>query len=167
MAKYKQVTETFTVADGLDTSEIEELKDEMEIWRSNMDGTALENTQKYQDVSQAEDELGKVDEIRFDEIWSALGDLDGLDEETLGKIEYQCSQLKVRSKRQYPSRATRLSNACAMIEGALEALKNHLEGLELGDLEEPGRISEATNLIDDILNIINDFDGVEFPGMYG
>ena len=40
MGKYKLVREKFTVGDGLDTSEIESLRDEMQEWVDNMGGTA-------------------------------------------------------------------------------------------------------------------------------
>lgn len=38
-------------------SELEMLKDEMVSWRDNMDGTNLENTQKYEDVDTCADAL--------------------------------------------------------------------------------------------------------------
>ena len=41
----------------IDTSEIESLKDEIEQWKSGMEGTNLENTQKYQDLSSCYDTL--------------------------------------------------------------------------------------------------------------
>ena len=44
--------------------EITELKDEVENWKSGMEGTNLENTQKYSDLSDCEDALSSlVDEL--------------------------------------------------------------------------------------------------------
>ena len=41
----------------IDTSTFEELKDEIENWKSNMEGTNLESTNKYQEVNDCFDAL--------------------------------------------------------------------------------------------------------------
>jgi hypothetical protein len=46
---------------GLDLGEIESHMDEMTSWRDNMEGTNLENTQKYSDVSETAEELEGID----------------------------------------------------------------------------------------------------------
>jgi len=83
MGKYKQVKEKFTVDDGLDTSEIEGLRDEMQEWVDNMGGTALENTSRYQMAEEAVNTLSRVDDIRFDDIWDAVGNTKSLTVEGL------------------------------------------------------------------------------------
>jgi len=51
------------IQQGLD--EIQSLYDEIESWRSNMDGTNLESTQKYQDLEECEgyldDAIGDIE----------------------------------------------------------------------------------------------------------
>ena len=161
MGKYKQVREKFTVGEGLDTSEIESLRDEMQEWVDNMGGTALENTGKYQMAEEAVSTLDGVDEVNFDDLWEAVANSEHLDVEGLKAFNYEVTLFKVRSKRQYPSRAHRLSNSVSMINGALEALSSFLEQYPE---DEVGEIRKA---IEEIESQVQDLDGVEFPGMYG
>ena len=161
MGKYKQIEEEFTVETGLDTSEIESLRDEMQEWVDNMGGTALENTGKYQMAEEAVNTLDRVDEINFDDIWNMVNEVEALSEETLKVLEYKVTIFKVRSRRQYPSRAYRLSNSISIINGALEVLSSFLE--EYSD-EEVGEVKKA---IEGIESQVQDLDDVEFPGMYG
>ena len=161
MGKYKQVKEKFTVDEGLDTSEIESLRDEMQGWIDNMGGTALENTSRYQTASDAVDTLDRVDDIRFDDIWDAVRNTKSLTVDGLKALEYEVVTFKVRSRRQYPSRTHRLSNSVSIINGALECLR---EFLERWSDDEVGEIRAA---IDEVESIVSDLDGVEFPGMYG
>ena len=161
MAKYKQVREEFTVGDGLDTSEIESLRDEMQEWVDNMSGSALENTSRYQMALDAAETLDRIDEIRFEDIWEAADRTRNLTSEGLKGLEYQVIIFKVRSRRQYPSRAHRLSNPISAINGALEALRSFLE------LYEGEGVGEVRQAMDEIESIVSDLDMVEFPGMYG
>jgi len=56
-------------------SEIEALADEMDSWRDNMQGTNLENTEKYSRVEETADTLRQG----YDDIESARGDLDSVE----------------------------------------------------------------------------------------
>ena len=161
MGKYKQVKEKFTVDDGLDTSEIESLRDEMQEWVDNMGGTALENTSRYQMASDAVDTLSRVDDIRFDDIWDAVGNTKSLTVEGLKDLEYEVTIFKVKSRRQHPSRAYRLSNAISAINGALECLREFLERWTDND------VGEIRAAIDEVESAVEELDGAEFPGMYG
>ena len=50
------------VRDGI--AELEELKEEVENWKSGMEGTNLENTLKYSDLGECEDALSSaIDEL--------------------------------------------------------------------------------------------------------
>lgn len=78
MAKYKsratRLGEALSMIEqGL--SEIECLADEMESWQSNMEGTNLENTEKYQLVEECATALREA----YDEIESAKSNLDSVD----------------------------------------------------------------------------------------
>ena len=161
MGKYKQVLEKFTVDDGLDTSEIESLRDEMREWSDNMGGTALENTEKYQAVDEAANTLDGVDEIDFDDLWKAIEDSEPLTGEDLKSLEYEVTIFKVRSRRQHPSRAYRLSNTISILNGALGALSLAIE--EYSDDE----VGEVKRAIEEIESKVQELDSIEFPGMYG
>ena len=160
MGKYKQVREKFTVGEGLDTSEIESLRDEMQEWVDNMSGTALENTSRYQMAEEAASQLDRVDEIRFDDIWDTVNNSE-CPTEDLKNLEYEGVIFKVKSRRQSPSRAYRLSNAISVINGALERLRDFLEPYT------DDEVGEVRKAIDEVESVVQDLDGVEFPGMYG
>lgn len=49
-----------------DASEFEALKEEMESWRDNMSGASMEHLPKFEEVSQACDELDGIDVSEFD-----------------------------------------------------------------------------------------------------
>ena len=114
-------------------------------------------------ADEAASQLDRVDEIRFEDLWKAVSSTECLTSltEDLKNLEYEVSIFKVKSRRQHPSRAYRLSNAISIINGALERLREFLE--PYGDDE----VSEVTGAIDEIESIVQDLDGVEFPGMYG
>lgn len=86
--------------ENLDMGELETLRDEMTEWRDNMDGTGLENTSKFQEVSDAADTLeNQVDELsslNFDvdvrdnsleEVSDAMGEAIDTIESALGELE--------------------------------------------------------------------------------
>ena len=152
--------ETFTVEEGLDLSEVESLRDEMQEWVDNMGGTALENTSRYQMASDAVDTLDNVDSIDFKEIWNEVKLGEDLDEDTLKGLRYECTLFKVKSRRQSPSRAYRLSNVLSVANGAIECLRSYLE--PYGE-----RADGVRSVLDDIESSLQDFDSVEFPTMYG
>ena len=160
MGKYKQVREKFTVGDGLDASEIESLRDEMQEWVDNMSGTALENTSRYQMAEEAVSQLDRVDDIGIDDIWDAVNNTECLTED-LKNLEYEVILFKVKSRRQHPSRTYRLSNAISAINGAIECLREFLEPYESDE------VSEVRAAIDEVESVVQELDGVEFPGMYG
>jgi iron only hydrogenase large subunit-like protein len=160
MGKYKQVQEEFTVEQGLDISDIESLRDEMTEWRDNMDGTGLENTSKYEAVSEAADQLDNVDSITFDDLDSALEEA-GIQEEVKA-LKYTTTQFVPRSKRQSTSRAYRLSNAVAIVTGALDAIETYLN-----EQEDQDKVSDIQTEVDNLRGLIEEMDSVEFPGMFG
>ena len=53
---------------------IEELRDEIDNWKSNLEGTNLENTSKYTELEECHDAL----ESLHDEIESAIGEADNI-----------------------------------------------------------------------------------------
>jgi len=162
MGKYKRVREKFTVDEGLDTTEIESLRDEMQGWVDNMSGTALENTSRYQMAEEAVSQLDQVDGVDFDEIWGAVPEDCGITVDELKAIEFTCTIFTPKSRRQSTSRAYRLSNTITHITGALDAIRNYLE-----DKKDIEGISSVLDAVDGIESQVQDLDGVEFPGMYG
>ena len=139
---YKQEKRESTVGDLVAdaVSELESLKDEMSEWRDNMEGTGLENTSKFEQVSEAAETLE-----------SYVSEVDVPDE--LSGIAASWFESVHRNKRRGASRSVRLGNAIAMLEAASEALgASEIEGAE--DLE-----TEVGELKDNV-------EGIEFPGMF-
>jgi len=58
--KARIVEEANTAMSGLDISEIESLKEEIESWRDNMSGTPLESTEKYSRLEECADALDDI-----------------------------------------------------------------------------------------------------------
>lgn len=68
----KKITDAKTLIEELSPGDLEDLKDEMESWASNMEGTSLEYTSKYETVSETasalEDVISDIESISVPEI---------------------------------------------------------------------------------------------------
>jgi hypothetical protein len=74
--KQKIVDDVNSKLEELDFGEIEALKDEMCSWRDNMEGTNLENTSKYEEVSECADALEDIEaESKSVEEWDGIEDV--------------------------------------------------------------------------------------------
>ncbi len=166
MSNYKSVPTEFTVEEALDTTEIQDLRDEMQEWVDNMSGTALENTSRYEMAEEAVSQLENVDSINFDEIWDTIPS-DGLvSVEELKAIKFTCTLFVPKSRKQHPSRAYRLSNAINHITDALQEMGDYIED-KLGNKDMSEGIKELMNAIENIESQVQELDSVDFPGMFG
>lgn len=162
MSSYKIIQENYTVEEGLDTMEIQDLRDEMQDWVDNMSGTGLENTNRYEMAEEAVSQLDDVDSIDFEEIWNAIPEDCPITEEELKAIKYTCILYTPKSKKQQPSRSYRLANALSHIRGALQAIEDYLE-----DKKDVEGVNDILQVADDIGGQVGDLDSVDFPGMFG
>jgi hypothetical protein len=141
-------------------NDVRELAEEMGSWRDNMQGTALENTGKYSEVEEAADALE-----------SAADALDNV--EIPGEVASVTVTVSILRKK-HLGRASRMGNATAWLDGAVQGLRETIEELEetRAKTEEDG--TEYSGLDPDELGCIADeiddakdeADGVEFPGMF-
>ena len=161
MANYKRILTEFVVEEGLDTLEIEGLRDEMQEWVDNMSGTNLENTSKYEMAEEAVNQLDSVDSINFDEIWEAIPEDCVVSADELKAIKFTCYLFAPYGKG-HLSRDYRLSNAVTHIGLALEAMEDYLE-----DRKEAEGVKDILQVIGEIKDSVEELDGVDFPGMYG
>lgn len=146
-------------------SEIESLRDEMQEWADNME-EKLSHTEKYERVREAADALE-----------SAVTDVDVPEfaDQTISCVE-------MLPGRKGLARWKRLSNAVAALSAAKDAMEVQRDELrEIDDDEVPAEVaaligdertpSEAADELDSVIeevdNIINEAEGVEFPGMFG
>jgi len=142
----------------------QELRDEMEDWRSNME-EKFSSTEKY---SLVEDCASSLDAFADNDtnIPSCIAD---------ELIQYSYGK-KVSKKSPYP-RHLRLSNAQAALEGALEAidvmidqktLEKNLDGKTEDEID---TLNTELSELEDLKNTLEEdkdaADGIEFPGMFG
>jgi chromosome segregation ATPase len=157
---------------------VSELKDEIENWKSGLEGTNLEQSSKYGELEEC---LSALEEIE-----SAIESIEDTDDEEILQlpVEYMV-------RRKCSSRADRLSHEEAMFEGVKSALEVFLPVLQArlseveekqGAIDESGkpddkklndeadslqsRIDDVENIISSIEDITGNMMGVSFPGMY-
>jgi hypothetical protein len=85
--------------------------------------------------------------------------------ETLGTEVFKFQERALTNKQQMRlSRAARRDNAVAVLQHVVEHLEVAIA--DTANMNED-EIAEAESLRDDVQNIIDEAEGVEFPGMYG
>lgn len=142
MKSYKPITSTGVPEDLVETaiSDLLEISDEIEQWKSGMEGTNLESSERYSMLSEAYDTLSNVQAPEPDE-WP----------HPEARVSY--TEYHPKRKNRSPSRAMRVENAT----GRVAALIDFYESLD--DAEEHSDLIEELREIADI--------SVELPGMYG
>lgn len=140
-------------------SDEEGLRDEMTEWRDNMDGSGLENTSKFEEVSQAADSM-------------EAQELPGMPEALAGiPVTVHPSSLVVSARHRHgkdrTGRSWRHSEALGILEAvkeAAEALGAELRGKATEEAEERAAIAEE--FAGEIANYTDEVEGVDFPGMF-
>lgn len=115
----------------------------------------LANTQRIQTLEETASALEYVEEPEISD-----PNIEGL------RVKYMESTNKDR--RRGCSRAVRRDNAVAMLNGAIAVLEEKID--EWGDNDAPGFVASketAEELRDQLQQIVDEAEGVEFPGMYG
>ena len=150
MAKTKAqpVMRKMSIADAVSEAfdEISSLAEEMRSWADNME-EKFSSTEKYSQVSEAADTLENAQEPND---YPAFAQSQ--------QIEF--SDLPSR-KRGY-SRSDRCGQACYILQACADELDERIE--ELGDGDESVTLSEFR---DELTNVKDEVEGVEFPGMFG
>lgn len=153
--KFKNVEQEMTLSDAISyaMSDFQTLRDEMRDWASNMEGTGLENTEKYTAVSECADALESFCD-------------DEPEVPTFIEADYQ-PRIKFNEQTRIGNRGMarwlRASNA----ESAIEAVKNYAE-TQADKLKtvNPEASAGWQALYDACDNIANEAQGLDFPGMY-
>lgn len=124
------------ISDGI--AALQSLRDEVQEIVDNASGTNFENSQRIQTFSETADALSYADNEPTlpDELAEVA-------------VEYSESY-----KRGHISRAVQCSNACAMLQAAVDAL-------------EAQEHDDASSIAGELEDIISNAEGAEFPGMYG
>lgn len=144
--RFKVNDATCTIEEGVAGvyQDIGELAQEMREWADNLE-EKFSNTDKYQRVNDAADTLENyIDEDVVPE-W--------LSHEIVVKYTFI-------SKRRL-SRADRCSNACTLAQAIIDKLEEGILWLDADKAE------ELVTLRDNLQQLIDDCQGVEFPGRYG
>lgn len=147
-SSYKTITDSDTVGEVISTSfgEIESLADEMTSWADSLEGTNLENSDKYSRIREAEDALANISEPV-------------VPEEIEDKTVTYSIQIP-KSKTKSTSRAVRLANVIGMLDAVGQLCYEFSAESDEDD-------DEAEDLANNIQSIIDEIEGVEFPGMFG
>lgn len=169
MGSYKSVKTRIELSSALSCSETESLRDEITEWRDNMDGSGLENTSKYEEVSECADGLDNVDSL--DDPLSGLlesAEKMGIKDETI-----EVTQYVNRRKGRGPARWVRLSNESSAIRAGIERVKEEAEKKEKilqEQEEEDENLREVVDRVEECASELEDYLGelesVSFPGMY-
>ena len=145
-----EITESNKDAFETAQSELECLRDEMDEWRSSIEGTNLEYSDKYERIEECHDSLD-----------SAVQSLEYIDSD---RLDDRGVQFYIEKKRNEP-RWLRCNNAYAR----LEAVKDFLETLR-DDYEIPMTREQEQELhsdIDLLEDAIDEISCIDFPVMFG
>lgn len=147
-----------------DYSDVESLKDELESWKDGMEGTNLENSQKFSDLDEACSAL----EAAFDKFEEATGELGDM-----VKLEGYAEKVKPILEKTVPfivdthprkSRSDRNDEVMRSIRAGVDELSTLVETLEGKDEME---LHDAVQqIIDDFEEGLGELENVSFPGMY-
>jgi hypothetical protein len=144
------------VADAL--SELQSLRDEVQEIVDNASGTGLENTQRIQTLSETADTLGNYVDNE--------PDVPGF----MAAEEVQWHEMHNARKGRGDSRDTRNSNAVQALQAAAdaaEAIAERLEQKESATEAEQEQAGEARSYAEEVRDISDNVESVEYPGMFG
>lgn len=155
MGAYKSVQRSGTLADALGDAfqELEDLKDEMMEWRDNMDGTGLENTEKFEEVEAAADVLDNIEAVELP------AELEDVGNESIEYVE-----MVNRRKARGQSRAVRCGNSVAIIEAAILRLEESRDAAN--ESGESGRADAIEDVLGELESAKDEAEPIEFPGMF-
>lgn len=140
----RYTTTEMTVADAVSNAygEFQSLRDEISDWASNMEGANMEHLPKYEEVSEARDNLENFADNEPD-VPEGLQEL----------------KVTVTEDRKARSRAARMSNAVAHLQAVID-LCNDEEAI-------PENLKEdAEQFASDLDSEVSEAENVSFPGMY-
>jgi hypothetical protein len=149
---------------GSAQGDLESLKEELESWRDNLSGTPLENTNKYQEVSDACDELE-----------SAVSELENIRTEDWPEAARKLPVVVLRlGGSTDTSRGDRCGSACHELECTMEALDKFITdtGEKIEKLQAEGKstddidLDQVTSDRDSMQSCVDTAQGVSFPGMF-
>jgi len=160
---YKIIKHEGTLRDCIsDAGEVEDLREEIEEWKSSLEDNSMEHLPKFEELEECAGELEAQDEIetQAEELATALEETpwaDLLDK----KISY--TNMQPYKGRGYP-RWMRMSNSLAAMRAALE---------ELGDLTVPEgdekadeQHTEIESAVQELEATCEQLEGVCFPSMF-
>lgn len=157
--KPKYVEKTATVAameDGI--NELVEIRDEINDVVEGASGTNRENTQRIQTLGETKEKMDVVDN-GIPDVSPELQEL---------PIKYMEMLPKTSWGRTYLSRADKVDNARNILEACVAALREFIDKeQEKPEGKRQELIDEAESAADDLQQIADETDGLEFPSITG
>lgn len=146
--------------------DLESLQEEIGSWRDNMEGTGLENTSKYESVSECAGQLDTALQSVPEEMPESLKDV---------KVLMPTSVLRVSASYRFskkfrggPSRAARLNEVTGIIETLMNTAREHRE--KLAEVKLTDEVLDVADGIEEfegeLQNALDEAQSVEFPGMF-
>lgn len=167
----KMIETEHCVADAISIgmSGIEELRDELQEWYDNLPDS-LQNGVKGDTLQCSIDALSNVDSLSVPTcVESCTDPADPATAQYIGGLRFKLL-VPAPTKRRL-SRRERRDEATALLQGALDAMRDAVEDRpELHGTEEDQYAKtweEITEFCDELGSYMEEFEGAEFPGMYG
>jgi hypothetical protein len=165
MAKQKKM-DSYCVADAVSMalSGIEELRDELQEWYDGMP-ESLQGGEKGQALETCIEALSNYEQVDVPECVSESQE-DG-DETTKGNVGgVRFEMIDMNKKRM--SRAQRRDLNVSLLQCVVDAVRQELEEHEDSGEDRYAETRDDLNaFLDELENAICEFEGAEFPGMYG
>lgn len=166
MAKNKTKSVEWSVADALDNgkSELTALCEELQEWYDNLPEN-FQNGTKGDQLQTAIDALSNADQTDVCDSMANSADED--DEATKGYVGGLRFTFSASTKKRQ-SRADRCSEATSLMRAAIECVEEAIGEAFDDEKDDPYTETrdEIESNIDELTNIIDEAEGVEFPGMY-
>jgi hypothetical protein len=160
----KKVEESVSLRDLLEhaKSDAEGLGEEMGEWRDNLESGNLENTPKYEEVSDVAETFENLD---WDFVEQTIEDFEKGKQGDLLDIE-QVVVFHIPYRR-YETRSIRLTRVLAYLEKAKEVMEcfadDESEKGDIGDWDFSEEVGEDLSALEEV---VGELEGVGFPGMY-
>jgi hypothetical protein len=158
----KSFTDWYEDAKG----DMESLQEEISSWRDNMEGTGLENTSKFEQVSECADQLDNAVQAVPEKVPEAVKDLKVFVSPITLRVS--ASYRSAKKFRGGPSRAARLDEATGIVETLMDAARQKREDAEVGKQSAKSEALqvELEEFEGELQNALDEAQSVDFPGMF-
>lgn len=158
-SSYKTDTVSINIISALDINPLKDLRDELHHWLNGLEGTNLEMSRKYDDITESCQLLNDV-------LLAISDDIEGVKrfviENRMNVSLITVTLTLPKCKRARASRIVRLTNKLIMLNAALNLIEENTNGLKKVENYET-IFSRIGRIRDELVNL----ESIEFPKYYG